>query len=134
MGGILDGILGGGSKSDSQEAQLKAMENSARQLQQYRQEAMQGRMNVMNQAAGAYQGANNALQTMYGGRKDPNPAMVGESVGGKFGRQPGAPQPEVSPMANPVAGNPQAPPQAQGGGVGFGDVIGTVLDPLGFFR
>ncbi len=92
MGGIISGILGGGEKSDDQEAQLESMRAMAAGIRDYRPEAMQARINAMNQSAKQYQGASNALETMYGGRH------VGEAVGG------------ASPMSNPAAGNPQLAP------------------------
>ncbi len=93
MGGIISGILGGGEKSDGQEAQLESMRRMAEGLKDYRPEAMQARINAMGQSAKQYQGASNALETMYGGRH-----KVGQGL-----------QEGGSPMANPVAGNPQLP-------------------------
>lgn len=137
MGGIVSGIFGGGEKSDSQEAQLAAMRNSAKGLDQYRPEAMQARMNVMNQAAGAYQGANNALETMYGGRSKAPPGMISQDWSNHLAYKPNAPSgysgydpvraAATSPMANPSAGNPQYQ------GKSTGQIIQTVLDPLGIF-
>lgn len=66
MGGMISGLLGGGS-SAGQEAQMAEMAKAREAIQQYRPEAMNARLNALRNASGAYQGANNALETMYGG-------------------------------------------------------------------
>lgn len=65
MGSILGGLLGGGS-SPGQEAQMNAIHGSVQDYQTYRQEAAQALLNTLNQANSAYQGTNNALETLYG--------------------------------------------------------------------
>lgn len=65
MGSILGGLLGGGS-SPGQDAQMNAIHGSVQDYQTYRQEAAQALLNTLNQANSAYQGTNNALETLYG--------------------------------------------------------------------
>lgn len=83
MGGILGGLLGGGS-SGADQNQLAALQNAALAFQQYRPEAMQGRLNALSNISTAYQPANNLLQTMYGGQgssfMDGLPPMRGNKI------------------------------------------------------
>lgn len=74
MGGMISGILGGGN-SQAQAAQQEELAKARAAMQWYRPEAMQARINLFNNASSAYQGANNALETMYGG------APVGQGTG-----------------------------------------------------
>lgn len=72
MGGLISGVLGGGS-SPGQEEQMRQLKVSREAIQAYRPEAMQARLNALSNMSTAYQGANNALQTMYGGAPKSNP-------------------------------------------------------------
>ena len=67
MGSMISGLLGGG-QSDAQAGQTAALQQARDAAAAYRPEAMQARLNLLNKASGAYQGMNNALETMYGGR------------------------------------------------------------------
>ena len=62
MGGILGGLFGGGG----QEQQMQALRASRGDIQAYRPEAMQARLNALRAMTGGYQGANNALETLWG--------------------------------------------------------------------
>lgn len=123
MGSLISGFLGGG-QSDAQAGQTAALQQARDAAHQYRPEAMQARLNLLNKASGAYQGMNNALETMYGGRG-------GGKVGGGFAEH-GAPQPPDGRLptfgGHPMPQQPQGP-QPQGaprqGGGGF-----NLLDPL----
>ncbi len=115
MGGLISGILGGGS-SDGQQQQMQALKASRDDIQRYRPEAMQARLNALNNMTSAFQGANNALETLWG---DPNakPKPVGGGPQRMMGHDlPREPYPQQQ--------QPQAP-QQQGG---F-----NLLDPLGIF-
>lgn len=128
MGSLISGILGGG-QSDAQAGQTAALRQAAENAQAYRPEAMQARLNLLNKASGAYQGMNNALETMYGGRgkvggafrdaADKSTAQPSEALKGTFGGH----QIPQQPM-------PQQPPQRpQQQGSSF-----SLLDPLGIFN
>ena len=128
MGGLLSGILGGGD-SGAQAAQQAALQQSRDAAHTYRPEAMQARLNLLNKASGAYQGMNNALETMYGGR---GPKVGGRSefathdpgAGGKFPNTFGGHQLPQQPMAQQPM--PQRGPQPQ-------QHTTSLLDPLGLF-
>jgi hypothetical protein len=126
MGGLLSGILGGGS-SPGQEAQMAGLKQSREGIQRYRPEAMQAHLNLLSNASKAYQPMNNALETMYGGR-GPKPPTIGDA-----GPPEGAPYaPPGQPAAPPgqpeqPQGRPQQPPTAFDG-------VSFLLDPLGLFR
>lgn len=64
------GALFGGGGQEAQAAALKAATDA---YGNYRPEAMQARLNLLSNASTAYQGMNNALQTMYGGRQQNSP-------------------------------------------------------------
>ena len=116
MGSMLSGLLGGG-QSDAQAGQTAALQQARDAAHQYRPEAMQARLNLLNKASGAYQGMNNAMETMYGGR--------GPKVGG-----PSNAPPQQEPVRQPTFGGNPVPQQRQSkpSGGGF-----SLLDPLGIF-
>ncbi len=116
MGGLISGLLGGGN-SDGQQQQMQALKASREDIQRYRPEAMQARLNALNNMTSAFQGANNALETLWG---DPNAKIGGPPQGGRPPqRMMGHDLPQQQPM-------PQPGPQQQGGGF-------NLLDPLGIF-
>lgn len=120
MGGLLSGILGGGD-SAGQQQQMGALKAARGDIQAYRPEAMQARLNALNNMTSAFQGANNALETLWGapqqvgGQKHANLRVPQRMMGHDL------PQ-EMPPQQGPMPG-----PQAQQGG-GF-----NPLDPLGIF-
>jgi hypothetical protein len=128
MGSILSGILGGG-QSDAQAGQSAALQQARDAAHAYRPEAMQARLNLLNKASGAYQGMNNAMETMYGGR---GPKVGNGGVGGApqgpteatptFGGHPVPQQPQQSPMPQQSQGHQRqlAPGSAPGGWDPFG--------------
>ncbi len=121
MGSIISGIFGGG-ESAGQQQQMQALRASRDDIQRYRPEAMQARLNALNNMTAAFQGANNALETLWG---DPSAKPAG--VGGLTRR----PQRMLGhDLPQPYASAPQqAPPQQQSQGMmGF-----NPLDPLGIF-
>jgi hypothetical protein len=131
MGSLISSIFGGG-ESEGQAGQMAAMQQSRDAAHAYRPEAMQARLNLLSKASGAYQGMNNALETMYGGR--------GPKVGG--GPQGGIPpQPTFGGHALPQGGGPMFPegrpttgPGSQptpGGEQGFNPMM--LLDPANIF-
>lgn len=127
MGGLLSGILGGGS-SPGQEAQMAGLRQSREGIERYRPEAMQAHLNLLSNASKAYQPMNNALETMYGGR-GPKPPTIGDMAPpGGMAPPPGQPQPP-----QPSQGPSQGQPQGQGG-FGMKDLPGFLLDPIGLFR
>lgn len=127
MGGLLSGILGGGS-SPGQEAQMAGLRQSREGIERYRPEAMQAHLNLLSNASKAYQPMNNALETMYGGR-GPKPPTIGDMAPpGGIAPPPGQPQPP-----QPSQGPSQGQPQGQGG-FGMKDLPGFLLDPIGLFR
>lgn len=134
MGSLISGILGGG-QSDAQAGQTAALQQSRAGAQAYRPEAMQARLNLLNKASGAYQGMNNAMETMYGGR--------GPKVGGgEFAKN--APElPHAAPTfgGHPLPQQPQSPPMGSEGPPGAGQqrpqerpILSQVFDPAGIFR
>jgi hypothetical protein len=112
MGGLISGILGGGS-SGGQQQQMNALKASREDIQAYRPEAMQARLNALNNMTSAFQGANNALETLWG---DPNakPAQPQRMMGHDLPQQYGQPQQSMP-----------RPPREEGG---F-----NIFDPLGIF-
>lgn len=116
MGSILGGILGGGS-TPGQAQQEAALRNATEAYRQYRPEAMQARINAMNTIASAYQGANNALETLWGappvGGGSPMQRLGGGGLSAapqRPAQRPGSglpPPPEApSPGRGPVPGMP----------------------------
>lgn len=100
MGGLISGILGGGS-SPGQEAQMAGLRQSKEGIDRYRPESMQAYLNLLSNASKAYQPMNNALETMYGGR-GPKPSTIGDAMPANapqapMGPQQGLPQPQVRP-------------------------------------
>lgn len=118
MGGLISGIFGGGS-SPGQEKQMAALRASREDIQRYRPEAMQARLNALNNMTSAFQGTNNALETLWG---DPNAKPPG--VGG-LTRGPQRMLGHDLPQQASPAPQPQQKPQ---GMMGF-----NPLDPLGIF-
>lgn len=137
MGGLISGILGGGS-SAGQEAQLAEMAKAREAIQQYRPEAMNARINAMKNAQGAYQGANNALETMYGGGSGPSLSPTAKIEGALAGTRPKrfmghdlptapmAPTPGVGGQPRPQGHPGKPPPDAA-------DAAFMMLDPLNIF-
>ncbi len=127
MGGLISGLLGGGS-SPGQEQQMNALKASRSDIQAYRPEAMQARLNALRAMTDAYGGANNALETLWGAppgqgvgarAKGPARQVPQRMFGHEMPQQP-MPQPSRSGLDNPPPIN------------GDGDF--NPLDPLGLFR
>ncbi len=124
MGSILGGIFGGGS-SPGQDAQMQGLHAARADIQKYRPEAMQAALNAMSNASTGYQGANNALQTLWGPHSESQ--SFGQKMHGSYGPTPeramghDMPQPEPE----PVQGRPT-------GGQGPNPVM-SFLDPAGIF-
>ncbi len=143
MGGIVSGILGGG-ESDGQAAQMAALKQAQDNIQAYRPEAAQARLNALSNMSTAYQGANNALETMYGGH---GPKMGPQGIdklntnfqrsGGKFmghDLPSQAAEAGMSGVGGP-GGHPQGPGRPQiGQSNGWEDGAAMMVDPLGIFR
>jgi hypothetical protein len=144
MGGLISGILGGG-ESAGQEAQMQQLKASREAIQAYRPEAMQARLNALSNMSTAYQGANNALETMYGGGG--GTPMIG-TPGGRQTWGAGQPSKFMGhelPAGNPVQeatstasmiGNGQPRPNRPplGEGDNWDDKAAMMLDPIGIFR
>ena len=125
MGGLLSGILGGGN-SAGQQQQMQALKASRDDIQRYRPEAMQARLNALANMTGSYQGANNALETLWGApQKAASPSL--------FGREAYGPSPPQRLMGHDLPSEPQPAPQGQRQPDYFGSAVSTVLDPLGIF-
>lgn len=132
MGSILGGILGGGS-SPGQQSQMNAIHGSAQDYQAYRQEMAQALLNTLNQANSAYQGTNNALETLYGA---PGPKSQGLGVGGAWDARPSQPsQPMPSKPTPPMGGSSMgnAPRHASSGDDPWITAGQALLDPAGVF-
>lgn len=126
MGSILGGILGGGS-SPGQAQQEAALRNATEAYRQYRPEAMQARLNAMGTISNAYQGANNALETMWGtpsaDKGSPAERLKGGGLRAMNPSQPVGPPP------------PRLPEQRPGGASSRGGLdMSFFMDPLGLFR
>jgi hypothetical protein len=130
---MLSGLFGGGGDSEAQAAQQAELAKARAALQQYRPEAMQARLNLFNNASTAYQGANNALETMYGG---------GGNVGGGGGESPrrlmghDLPADAGGGGSAPMPPGQQGPPPRQhiGDGNRWEDTAARFIDPAGFLR
>ncbi len=145
MGGMISGILGGG-ESDGQAAQMAALKEAQANIQAYRPEAAQARLNALSNMSTAYQGANNALETMYGGHGPKmGPVGVDKLGAGGFQTKPkgekfmGHDLPEQAAQAGmPQVGGPAGSPQGGrpqiGQGNGWEDSAAMMVDPLGIFR
>ncbi len=123
MGGLISGLLGGGS-SPGQEQQMNAIKASRGDIQAYRPEAMQARLNALSSMTGAYGGAQNALETLWGA------PQTGQNVGRQLRLPPkrmlGHDLPQrPPPQQNPYPGKNSAPVNSEG------DF--NLLDPLGIF-
>jgi hypothetical protein len=140
MGSMISGLLGGG-ESAGQEAQMAALREAQGNIQAYRPEAMQARLNALSNMSTAYQGANNALETMYGGGQKMGPVGMGKLGGGGFQTKPsekfmGHDLPSQA-AAMGAVGGPGSPQQGRpqiGQGNGWEDTAAMVVDPLGIFR
>src|SRR5688572_10925534 len=139
MGSMISGLLGGG-ESAGQEAQMAALREAQGNIQAYRPEAMQARLNALSNMSTAYQGANNALETMYGGGSKMGPVDLGAKFrGGKPEKFMGHDLPEQSAGAAIGAIGGQSPQRPQGRpqigqGNGWEDTAAMAVDPLGIFR
>lgn len=134
MGSILGGIMGGGS-SPGQDAQMQGLKATQQDLQAYRPEAMQARLNLLSNASTAYQGMNNALQTLWGPKAGPQ--APGQQLRGGFGHPPQRmmghdlpqgpfPGPMTSQQASAAEGHYTRRPNDP-------DPMGQILDPLNIF-
>jgi len=84
MGSILGGIFGGGS-TPAQAGQQAAIKATQHDLAAYRPEAMQARLNALSNASTAYQGMNNALETLWGAPSGGAPVGVTANLRTNFG-------------------------------------------------
>ena len=132
MGSFISGLFGGG-QSDAQAGQTAALQEARDAAHAYRPEAMQARLNLLSKASGAYQGMNNALETMYGGRRAPLDGKLAERPEGLDGRMPttfgGHPMPQQP--QQPPGQPPTAPAGPQGASR---PILSTVFDPAGIFK
>lgn len=135
MGSILGGIMGGGS-SPGQDAQMQGLKATQQDLQAYRPEAMQSRLNALSNMSTAYQGANNALETLWGAPQG-GPQTAAQKLNGGFGPPPqrmmghempqGAfPGPMTSQQASAAEGHYTKKPQEY-------DPVSQLMDPLNIF-
>ncbi len=108
MGGILGGLFGGGG----QEQQMQGLRASRADIQALRPEAMQARLNALRAMTSGYQGANNALETLWGA--PPSTAPRDDFATGRHNRMMGHDLPRPAPQqASPQQLPPQPGPQAQ---------------------
>jgi len=111
MGGIISGILGGGS-SPGQQQQQQALKASRADIQQYRPEAMQARLNALKSMTDAYGGTQNALETLWGNPNakpqvgGPPQRMMGHELPQGAQQLPYLPQPPAPRQADPFPGIP----------------------------
>ncbi len=119
MGSLLSGILGGGS-SPGQEQQAAALKASRADIQRLRPELMQAKLNALGNMTSAYQGSNNALETLWGAPQQGGPSPLLGKIGGSPTRMLGHDMPQEAPRPQ------QAPSQQPFQG-------GSLLDPLGIF-
>ena len=110
-------LFGGGG----QEEQSAALANATRNYEQYRPDAYQAQMNSLNNAMSAYQGANNALQTLWGAKPQQSSGMPHLSA------MPKAPATPMGMMTQPPQVGPNRPSQPEA------DPIKMLFDPLGIF-
>lgn len=91
--GEISNIFGGNSGPTDQanKAKLNQMQAAAQNYQAYRPEAAQARMNALSNRMQAYQGANNALASMYGAQnaQAPNQALRNPMSNSMMGLPPG---------------------------------------------
>lgn len=111
MGGLISSIFGGGS-SDGQQQQMGALKAARGDIQAYRPEAMQARLNALGNMTSAFQGANNALETLWGAppqqrgnglklpEKPPQRMMGHDLPQQPMLLQPQAPMPQRAPLAS----------------------------------
>lgn len=137
MGGILGGILGGGS-SPGQQAQMQGIKGSVQDYQTYRQEMAQALLNTLNTANSSYQGANNGLATLYGAPATHSngsapPAVWSQAAAHRASAQ--APQhTAASPQIGAPTGSPMGnAPHHQSQPDPFLTAAGAVFDPAGVF-
>lgn len=130
MGSILSGVMGGGS-SPGQDAQMQGLKATQGDLQSYRPEAMQGRLNLLSNASVPYQGMNNALETLWGAP----PVKAGgpmEQNRATYGSLP----PRV--LGHDLPQGQLPPPQHVGSDPNYGgsrepDMVSQFMDPLNIF-
>ena len=108
------GSLFGGGQAE----QSAALENATKSYEQYRPDAYQAQMNALNSAMSAYQGANNALQTLWGAKARPGQPLVAKPA-----------TPMGMMMSRPVGPTAPPPQQPEQGG----DFIQKLFDPIGLF-
>jgi len=129
MGSILSGITGGGS-SPGQDAQMQGLKATQQDLQSYRPEAMQARLNLLSNASAPYQGMNNALETLWGAPQTPQQG-IGQ-LRGSYG-----PSPQRM-MGHDMPRQELPPPQHVGSDPNYvgqqgPDMMDQFLDPLNIF-
>lgn len=123
MGGLISGILGGG-QSSGQQAQMQGLHAARGDIQAYRPESMQARLNALRAAQSAYQGTNNALETLWGA------PQTGQGTGG-LAPQGAAPSPprmlgHDMPTPTPATDNGHYTGQQR-------DPLAQFFDPAGIF-
>jgi hypothetical protein len=113
---------------------MQGLKASQQDLQAYRPEAMQARLNLLSSASAPYQGMNNALETLWGA--PPSAAPQGMDIlRGGMGPSPqrmlghDLPQQPQYIGSSPNYGGPQGN-DIVGKGVGM---VSTLLDPLNMF-
>lgn len=127
MGSILSGIMGGGS-SPGQQAQMQGLKATQQDLQSYRPEAMQARLNLLSNASAPYQGMNNALETLWGAPQA-SPQGLGQlrSMGTSGSRVMGHDLPQQLGPPQMVGSDPRYTRPSEP------DPVSQVLDPLNLF-
>lgn len=120
MGSVLGGVLGGG-QTPGQAGQQQAIQHATNSYNDYRQEAMQSRLNLLAKMMGPYQGANNMLETIWG---DPNRKPAPQ--------QTWQPPPQRSP-GEQVGSALGGVSKVQSGPRRDDDPVEKFMDPLGIF-
>lgn len=127
MGGIIGGIFGGGN-SGAQQEQQASLARAQDAYQAYRPEAMQSRLNALSNISTAYQGANNALETMYGAPPKAEPSQF--VAGGKLS----IPRSDFQAAPQELPPPPGPPPNGRAQGTDWIGLAEGILDPGGFLR
>lgn len=111
MGGLISGLLGGGS-SPGQDQQMGALKAARGDIQAYRPEAMQARLNALGNMTSAFQGANNALETLWGAPQQPRERSMQlpqrqprRMMGHDLPQQPMNPGPAPQPQRSQLSSN-----------------------------